>query len=100
MTEPAPEVLPIVEAAQRLNTTVDAVRKRILREKLRGYKIGAAWFVVMPGNLDSAEHIARRATSQPTGQRRDSPDNIENAARQSTSQSDEPSSQRLDSASA
>ena len=40
--------IPIAEAARRLGMSPDAVRMRIHRKRLTGYKVAGSWFVVLP----------------------------------------------------
>jgi hypothetical protein len=40
--------IPIAEAARRLGMSPDAVRMRIHRKRLPGYKVAGSWFVVLP----------------------------------------------------
>jgi hypothetical protein len=47
--------VPIAEAARRLGTNVDAVRKRIRRGSLTAHKQGDRWLVVLPTGQDAAE---------------------------------------------
>lgn len=47
MKLPEEEGIPIAEAASILGVSTEAVRKRIARKTLRGYKRGRQWFVVL-----------------------------------------------------
>ncbi len=73
-TDPAP--VPIEEAAARLGITVNAVRQRIKRGTVEGYKTPAGWVVVVEqpttdqGPTDrptrSADHTTRPTSQRPT----------------------------------
>ena len=41
--------IPVSEAAKRLGISADAVRKRIQRGTLQGYRVDRRWFVVLDG---------------------------------------------------
>ena len=45
MTEERPDLVPLAAAAERLELSTEAVRKRIQRGTLPGRKVDGAWFV-------------------------------------------------------
>lgn len=69
------------EAAEILGTTPEAVRKRINRGKLKGYKVDGRWYVILPSgqNLDNdrteVDIIGEFKSENQTGKGKTSPDN-------------------------
>lgn len=45
-----PEGVPVVEAAALLGVSTDALRKRVARGRMPGYKRDGQWYVIMPGS--------------------------------------------------
>ncbi len=68
MTDHAP--VPIEEAAARLGITVNAVRQRIKRGTVEGYKTPAGWVVVVERPTDrpttATDHTTRPTNQRPT----------------------------------
>jgi hypothetical protein len=60
---PSGRELPIAEAAAQLNTSTEALRKRIARGSLHGFKRDRQWFVV----LDDAPDTSGQASGHPSG---------------------------------
>jgi hypothetical protein len=58
------DAVDLAEAGRRLNLSVDAVRQRLKRGKLTGYKDGGKWYVY----LDNAQTAPKRPTSTETEQ--------------------------------
>lgn len=77
--ELAPPSFPLASAAERLGTTTEAVRMRLRRGSLRGFKQGRQWFVYLPDDAGGDERTDQQperphATAQEpvtTGQRPD-----------------------------
>lgn len=44
--------IPLPEAAEILHATPEAIRKRIQRKSLQGYKEGGEWRVILPAPID------------------------------------------------
>lgn len=49
-TEGDNDAIPVAETAERLGISADAVRKRVQRGTLQGYKVDRQWFVVLGGS--------------------------------------------------
>ncbi|MDP9471959.1 MAG: sigma-70 region 4 domain-containing protein [Chloroflexota bacterium] len=62
--DPAP--VPIEEAAARLGITVNAVRQRIKRGTVEGYKTPAGWVVVVERPTIATDHTTRPTKPRPT----------------------------------
>lgn len=60
---PGDSAISLAEAALRLGLTTEAVRKRVARGTLRGFKRGREWLVIVPD-----------APSEPSGRRPDTDD--------------------------
>jgi hypothetical protein len=69
------DALPAHEAARRLGITTEAIRKRIARGSLEGWRRGRRWFVVIPDDAGPADETPRPdATAHPTSDVRSRPD--------------------------
>lgn len=67
-----PSGIPLREAARRLDTSVDAIRKRIKRGSVQAFKDEAGhWYVILDSNQDATSHTS---TSGPPGQSASQPD--------------------------
>ncbi len=66
MADERPDLVPLGEAAERLDLSTEAVRKRIQRGTLVGEKVAGAWFV-------RADQLPSSASSLPSSGRPDVP---------------------------
>jgi len=66
-----PETLDSHQASQRLGITEDAIRKRIARGTLEGYKEDGRWWVQIP---DNGQTLGTNGQSQPETDRTDGKD--------------------------
>lgn len=57
--------IPIVEAAAMLGTTPDAIRKRVARGRIPGYKQGGQWYAVVPVGVGQTDRADSQATVTP-----------------------------------
>jgi hypothetical protein len=70
-----PDALPAHEAARRLGITTEAIRKRIARGSLEGWRRGRRWFVVIPDVTGPEDETPRPdATAHPAPAVRSRPD--------------------------
>jgi DNA-binding CsgD family transcriptional regulator len=66
--------IPIAEAARRLGMSPDAVRMRIHRKRLPGYKVAGSWFVVLPeANSERTERTRAKTFESSANERTAAP---------------------------
>ncbi|MGQ9676740.1 MAG: helix-turn-helix domain-containing protein [Chloroflexota bacterium] len=71
---PSEEGVPIAEAARLLGLSTEAVRKRIARHSLRGYKRGRQWYVLLDAELSGPSAALSGHSSLTSGQSGGKPD--------------------------
>lgn len=71
---PSEEGIPIAEAARLLGLSTEAVRKRIARRSLRGYKRGRQWHVLLDAELSGQSAAVSGHSSLASSQSGGKPD--------------------------